>query len=488
MITCFLAEKGFKVDLFEMRSDIRLMEHVQGKSINLAISERGRSALRALGLEDEVLNRHAIPMRARLIHDLNGRRRAIPYGTSSEQAIYSVSRRFINELLLSKAECNQNVRIYFNHKLLNIDLAEGKSYFAYSFNQTKTQSSNPVAESQSNNVSRSSTPLFGSNGDWVNQQQTNGHQNGQNGVNGTNHQVELSNRKSVETKMVIGADGAFSAVRRVIMKYQRMNFSQEFIDHGYIELNIPMTADGDFAMEINYLHIWPRGTFMMIALPNQDKSFTVTLFMPFEYFESIKNSDQLMDFFNQNFPDSIPLIGRDNLIKDFFGTKPSPLVSIKCRPLNYKDKALIIGDAAHAMVPFFGQGMNCGFEDCLILSELLEKHGSDMKQVLNQFTKTRNDDHHVICDLAMINYVEMRHLVNSKAFLLRKKIDLIMNRLLPDHWIPLYSMVTFTRIPYSAIVDKRQIQDQLIKNTVYGIGLAAILMTGFKYLRIGLRQ
>lgn len=250
MVSCFLAKRGFDVDLYEMRADIRTAEHVQGKSINLALSERGRSALRSLGLEERLLQEHAIPMRARLIHDLNGTRRAIPYGRS-DQAIYSVGRRHLNELLLDEAEKLPNVRIHFEHKNIACDF-------------------------------RSSTLKF-----------------------------ENANKEiiTVPTGPVIGCDGAHSAIRRALMKATRLDFSQTYIDHGYIELNIPATASGEFAMEINYLHIWARGTFMLIALPNQDHSYTVTLFMPFEWFDSIDTDDKLLQFFGKHFPDAVPLIG-----------------------------------------------------------------------------------------------------------------------------------------------------------------------------------
>lgn len=247
------------------------------------------------------------------------------------------------------------------------------------------------------------------------------------------------------------------------MKGLRMNFSQTFIDHGYMELCIPATSDGEFAMEVNFLHIWPRDEFMMIALPNQDKSFTVTLFMPFASFESIRTPDQLILFFEHYFPDSVDLIGQQRLVRDFFATKPASLVSIKCSPIHMKDKALLIGDAAHAMVPFYGQGMNCGFEDCLILDELMSLFPDQgIETVFREFEVTRNEDHHAICDLAMYNYIEMRHLVNSRVFLMRKRIDDLLHSILPRSWIPLYTMVTFSRMPYRRCLEKKQQQDRLV--------------------------
>lgn len=235
-----------------MREDPRLLEHVPGKSINLALSERGRSALRGLGLEDEILAKYVIPMRGRLIHDLNGNRRVIPYGRS-DQYICSVSRRFLNERLLSEAEKHDNLHIHFDHKSISSGV-NGEIRFV----STKT-------------------------GD------------------------ELT---TIKADLIVGCDGAFSAIRRTLMKMTRFNYTQTYIEHGYIELCIPPTKDDRFAMEVNYLHIWPRGTFMLIALPNLDKSYTVTLFMPFAQFDSIRSEADLLTFFEANFPDAIPLIGR----------------------------------------------------------------------------------------------------------------------------------------------------------------------------------
>lgn len=419
------------------------------------MSERGRSALRRLGMEQMILD-HAIPMRARMIHDVDGRRRAIPYGTSPDHCIYSVSRRFLNQSLLNLAQSKACVNIYFHHKLLTMDFESGRSEFLVT---------SPVHHPTSASLPTDGQTPVESNSSAVSGETLSPAGEKEEKDVGKDARSQ-SRRKVIESGIVIGADGAFSSVRKHMMKSLRMNFSQTFIDHGYIELCIPATADNEFAMEVNYLHIWPRDEFMMIALPNQDKSFTVTLFMPFENFDKIQTSDQLITFFTTYFPDSIDLIGKQRLSQDFFATKAASLVSIKCSPIHLKGKSLLIGDAAHAMVPFYGQGMNCGFEDCLMLDELMSlfPDSSDMESVFREFEAVRNQDHHVICDLAMYNYVEMRHLVNSPSFLLRRKIDLFLSSILPQSWpwLSIYQMVTFTRMPYRQCVRQKQQQDRLL--------------------------
>lgn len=215
--------------------------------------------------------------------------------------------------------------------------------------------------------------------------------------------------------LIVGCDGAFSAVRREVLKKNGFNYSQTYIEHGYLELVIPPGEDGKFLMPENFLHIWPRGKFMMIALPNQDRTWTVTLFMPFENFNSIKSSQDLLKFFNIYFPDSIPLIGEERLVRDFFKIPAQYLMAVKCRPYHISSKVLLIGDAGHAVVPFYGQGMNAGFEDCTILTELFTQYGSDLEKILHEFSETRWEDAHAVCDLAMYNYIEMRDLVNKKC-------------------------------------------------------------------------
>jgi len=259
---------------------------------------------------------------------------------------------------------------------------------------------------------------------------------------------------TVKSDLVIGCDGAFSAVRKEMMKRPRFNYSQSYIPHAYMELCMP-PVNGEFSMPANYLHIWPRGQFMMIGLPNQDKSFTLTLFMPNTAFEGLKDRESLLSFFHENFQDSISLIGRDKLVSDYFSNRALSLVSVKCFPYHVADKAVILGDAAHAMVPFYGQGMNCGMEDCVVLDDAFDRHGDDISKALEDYSRHRNPDAEAICDLAMYNYIEMRDLVNKKSFLLRKKLDNLLHWLFPKWWVPLYTSVTFSSMRYHQCVSNR---------------------------------
>ncbi|XP_059470305.1 kynurenine 3-monooxygenase [Neocloeon triangulifer] len=417
----FFAKRGHEVHLYELRPDIRHLEHVPGRSINLALSIRGRAALKEVGIEEQVVQRHGIPMFARMIHNLDGTTKPIPYG-KKDQCIYSVGRRFLNEALLTAAEKYSNVHCHFNEKLVSANLNQGKMTF----------------ERQPNK--------------------------------------EVHN---VEAQLVVGADGAFSSVRRQMMKQPLFDFSQTYIPHGYLELCIPPLSDGSHAMPKNYLHIWPRGRFMMIALPNQDGSWTVTLFMPFEEFGKLSTPEKLLDFFQQYYPDALPLIGKEKLVSDYFAYKPSPLVSVKCGPYNIGDTAIIIGDAAHAMVPFYGQGMNAGFEDCRLLDAVLLKHNFDLGPALIEFSKTRRPDAEAICNLAMYNYVEMRDLVNRKTFLIRKHFDNLLHTLMPDLWIPLYTSVTFSHMPYAQCIKNKEWQDKMVDRFLSTMAAVVVAMIAY---------
>lgn len=407
----YLAQNGYHVRLYESRADMRLDKKIGGRSINLALSVRGQEALREVELEKIVLEK-AIPMYGRMIHQTNGATYSLAYGVG-DQCLYSVSRRALNELLLSELEKYPNVEVIFSHKLVRTDFIQKKLIL-------------------------------------------------------TNAQGE---EVSWNTDFCFGCDGTFSAVRRQMDRHSGLDYSQEYTEHAYKELTIPADND-EYTMKHNYLHIWPRNEFMLIALPNPDCTFTATLFMPRTMFAAIKSQNDLLQFFQQYFPDVIPKIGQSKLVEDYFKNAVGKFVSVKCYPHYIEEGVLLLGDAAHAMVPFYGQGMNAGFEDCLVFSQLLKQHEGDLHKAARQYSADRYKDTHAICDLALYNYTEMRSHVNSRLFLLRRRLDRWLFWLFPQYFIPLYSMVTFSRIPYNTVVQRAARQDRMVQ---YGVTLVSLL-------------
>lgn len=333
----------------------------------------------------EKVQESCIPMPGRMIHDLEGNLDFQPYGKEG-QFINSVSRGGLNELLVNEAEAN-GVKVEFEHRCTDVDFANASASFD----------------------------------------------------NGT----------TVTADFLFGADGAFSALRSAMQKTDRFNYSQEYITAGYKELTMPPTANGDFALDPGALHIWPRGEYMLIALPNLDKSFTCTLFFPFEgpiSFEALKTEADVIAFFNDKFKDAVPHLY--NLEKEFFENPTSSLITVRCSPW-VKGNTALIGDAAHAIVPFYGQGMNSGFEDCYVFNQLLEKHGDINEALLSEYQSLRIPDGNAIADLALYNFIEMRDKVADEGFILQKKIEKKLNQQYPDKWVPLYSMTTFSDFRYS---------------------------------------
>ncbi|XP_054028508.1 kynurenine 3-monooxygenase [Dryobates pubescens] len=430
---CFFAKRGFHVDVYEAREDIRVASFTRGRSINLALSHRGRQALRAVGMEEQIVSK-GIPMRARRIHTPSGKKYSIPYGKKN-QYILSVDRANLNRELLTAAEKYSNTKLYFGHKLLECNAESGTLTI-----KCRIDSRNPLAFS--------------------------------------------SDQQSLEVTydLIVGCDGAFSTVRKHFMRQTRFNYSHTYIPHGYMELTIP-PKDGDFAMEPNYLHIWPRNTFMMIALPNMDKSFTCTLFMPFEDFEKLTTGEQVLKFFQTYFPDAIPLIGERELKHDYFLLPAQAMISVKCSSYHLGSRCVLMGDAAHAVVPFYGQGMNAGFEDCLVFDELMDLFHNDLGDCLPEFSRLRVPDDHAISDLAMYNYVEvrvmvvlsqMREHVNSTWFIFRKHVDNFLHTLMPSTIVPLYTMVTFTRIRYHEALQRWKWQKKIINRGLFVMGAAGL--------------
>lgn len=404
LMSIYLKKRGLDVQVYEKRADNRKVEYKEeGRSINMALSDRGWKALDKAGLRDKVLPL-TIPMYGRKIHDEHGKTTFIPYGKEG-QAIYSISRGRFNQLLVEEAE-KLGVEVHFDHRVDEIDLRTNE--------------------------------ILVTNPEGI--------------------------QEKIPSNVIIGADGAYSALRNAMLKQVRFDYKQEYISHGYKELTIPATEAGEFAMDPNALHIWPRGSFMLIALPNPDKSFTCTLFLPFDgervCFENIRDEKDLLGMFQTYFDDAFQLM--PDLVGEYFRNHTSALINIECYPWMLKN-AVLIGDSSHAMVPFYGQGMNCGFEDCYVLDGLIEKLGTNVWELIfAKFQKMRKPNTDAISQLAMENFEEMRNEVADPKFLIRKKIESKLHELYPKDWIPLYTMVTFSDIPYAEAYAQGKLQKKIM--------------------------
>jgi kynurenine 3-monooxygenase len=399
-----MAQKGYQVSVFERRKDLRKAELIAGKSINLALSDRGWKALELAGIAEDI-RAISIPMYKRCMHALDGTLTYQPYG-QEDQAIYSVSRGGLNQKLMNLADNYPNISYHFDRKCDDLKLDTNTLQFTNTATREKEE-----------------------------------------------HAFDK----------IFATDGAFSAVRMRMQKTTMFDYSQKYLDHGYKELVIPANADGTHKLDKNCLHIWPRGEFMMIALGNLDGSFTCTLFFPMfgeTSFDTLKTREEVADFFKLTFPDAVDLM--PTLLDDYFENPTSTLVMVRCDPWNYQDSVLLLGDSAHAIVPFYGQGMNCGFEDCTVFHEMHEAAGGDWNGLMSRFSNQRVPDGNAILDLALLNYIEMRDLTGDPDFLLRKKIEAKFSKLYPDKWLPLYSQVTFSNIRYSDALENGEKQQQIM--------------------------
>ena len=401
----FLARRGYSVKVFERRSDMRAAGYKGGRSINLAMSERGWKAVEKAGIRDKI-QKVAIAMPGRMMHSVEGNLTFQPYGKANE-AIYSVSRGGLNLELIDIADQFPNVEFIFDHQCINVDL--------------------------------------------------------------DNPQISFENQKTgeqvtVDAPLIFAADGAFSAVRYTLQKSDRFNFRQFYLEHGYKELSIPPAAAGKHLIEPGALHIWPRGNFMLIALPNADGSFTCTLFLPFEgavSFEKLRTDADILHFFSTYFSDVLALI--PTLVEDFHQNPTSSLVTVQCDPWQWQGRMLLLGDSAHAIVPFYGQGMNAGFEDCTILDAMCDEMEENWSEIIPAFSKRRVQDGDAIAELAQRNFIEMRDLVADPKFLLRKKIAADLHAKFPLEFLPVYSMVTFSNTDYHIALQEDEAQNQLFQ-------------------------
>ncbi|HVK40809.1 MAG TPA: NAD(P)/FAD-dependent oxidoreductase [Candidatus Kapabacteria bacterium] len=418
LLAVYLAKRGFTVDVYERRGDMRLTSVERGRSINLALSTRGIHALEATGIADEVLA-DAIPMLGRMIHDVEGETGLQPYGTDG-QAINSVSRSGLNIELMNAADRCGGISFHFNQRCVGVDLER--------------------------------------------------------------RVITLADDRTGETREVavtklIATDGANSALREAFEeRVPGFRADVEWLEHGYKELSIPANPDGSHRMDPNALHIWPRHDFMMIALPNPDGTFTCTIFAPMtgeHSFETIRSDEAVTAYFEQYYRDALPMM--PTLLEDWHGNPTSGLATVHCGPWHFNDWALLMGDAAHAIVPFYGQGMNACFEDVFVFDQLMESI-DDWGMLIRTFYNRRKPDTDAIADLALANFVEMRSKVVDPRFLQKKRIDAALHDMFPDRWIPLYSMVTFSTIPYSEAAERARQQDLMLDEVGYDVVENAIAM------------
>jgi kynurenine 3-monooxygenase len=411
LLAMSLLERGFDVRMYERRPDMRRVAITAGRSINLAVSTRGIHALQQAGVWQGMRD-IIVPMRGRMMHAVSGDLTFQPYGKDESEVINSISRADLNVALMNAAE-QHGVKIEFNQRCVAYDRKAG-------------------------------TLLL--------------------------RDEETGSERVVDARVVIGTDGAASAIRMEFLKLWLFNFSQQYLDYGYKELTIPAGPDGKHVLETHALHIWPRGSYMLIALPNIDGTFACILFLRFEgenSFAELDTDAKVHAFFESHFPDAVARM--PGLVANYNANPLGAMVTIRCAPWHIDGRALLLGDAAHAIVPFFGQGLNCAFEDCTVFLELLDRLGPDWPTLFAAFESARKENTDAIADLALENFVEMRDKVADPHFLFRKKAELALQARYPERFVPKYSMVTFHRMPYSLALSRGKIQDRVLSELCDGI-------------------
>ncbi len=423
LMAALLGRAGHRVLVLERRADPRTGLVEAGRSINLAISERGLHALSRLGLTETIL-RIATPLHGRMIHPMQGPLAFQPYGRKG-QSINSISRAELNQVLLDAAERSGDVRFRFGRRGAELDLDAGAVV----------------------SVDASS------------------------GLDPERH-----------AGVVLGADGAYSALRGQLQRRERYDLSQEYLGHGYKELSIPPAPGGAHRLDPNTLHIWPRGGYMMMAMANGDGSFTVTLYLGFDgpdSFGELVTPEAVEGFFGREFPDARPLI--PDLAETFLASPTGSLVTIRSRPWHVGGAVALLGDACHAIVPFFGQGANAAFEDCLALDSALGRNPTDLARAFGEYEAERRPNADAIADLALANFHEMRDRVASPLFRFEKRVQGLLHRLFPRWFIPLYTMISFTRIPYAQARARARLQARVVRGV---LALAALAAAVALWLRI----
>ena len=423
LMAVYLGRRGWEVDVYERRVDPRTVdgEALERRSINLGLSHRGMVALTRAGVLDRVLAT-SVKAKGRVIHATDGRVAFQPYGKDDRECLHSISRAELNRALIDRAEESPGVRFHFGMRCESLDRDTATAVFR----------------------------------------------------DGDGNEVEA------RADFVVGADGAFSAVRQLMQRNDRADFSQEFLPWGYKELTLPAGADGRSTIELQALHIWPRGDALIVTHPNPDGSHTVTVFLPWEgprSFATLTTREAVEAFFRETFTDLVPLV--PDLAGEFLRHPTGTLVSTRTAPWHHDGKVVMVGDGCHAVYPFYGQGMNAAMEDCQVLDECLEAHGDDRAAAFRAYQDARKANTDALCELVKQNFNELRDTANQPAFVARKKVDLWLSRLLPGRWQPLYSMVVHTTMPYAEALARHRRQERILRllgvNAALALALPAVL-------------
>jgi kynurenine 3-monooxygenase len=427
LLAALLGRRGFRVEVYERHWDGRKDPLQQGRSINMTLCTRGLNALREIGILDQILSL-TIPLKGRIVHGEDGRTAFQPYGRKPEEVLYAITRHHLNIAVMNLAEATPNVRLFFNKRCTRIEKSNAATWF----------------------------------------------------------QDELTGQAiRVRSDMIIGADGTFSCIRREMQRGEIANFHQQVMDGGYKELAIPAGPNSSFLIEKNALHVWPRRDSLLIAIPNPDGSFTCNLTLPFKgevSFASLKTPSDVMNFFQSRFPDVIPLI--PTLIEEYFRTTVSTFVSIITDPWHYGGRIVLVGDACHSVLPFYGQGMNAAFEDCRVLIECIDRHPDDWEATFAEFESLRKPNTDTLAQLSIQNYFELRDRVRSPWFVARKRVDSLVSRLFPNWYVTLYTLVAHTTIPYREAVEQFSRQKRWMRYTGLEVllNLAAAVAIILNYL------
>ncbi|HEV8580110.1 MAG TPA: NAD(P)/FAD-dependent oxidoreductase [Thermoanaerobaculia bacterium] len=412
MMAIYLARRGFEVDVFERRPDLRALD-VPGPSMNLGLSRRGIESLRRVGLAKTVLAM-GIPMTGRIIHDIEGRTAFQPYGRNGDQVIHALQRNDINRALLEALGACDNVRLRFETRCSGLDRDTGTARF-----------------------------------------------------------LDNAGRETSETADVwVGADGLYSTIRQTMQRGLRADYQQEYLDWGWKELRIPSGPKGAFPLEKNAFHLWPRGGSLLFAHPNRDGSFTCSLVLPFQgetSLESLAERQQVLAFFTRTYPDLVPLV--PDLAEQFLKNPVVPLVSVRTSPWSYRDRVVLLGDAAHAVVPFYAQGMNAAFEDCALLDQCFEAQPANRAAAFQEYERSRKRHTDALAEMSKQNFLVLRDRVRSPWLRARHKLDTALSRVVGDLWAPLHARVTNTTIPYADALELELRQDRIVKYAGIALGI-----------------